>query len=509
MLFAPSAQKTLANVIRDYRQGELTNPPGGNLQTKELKYGHIYVQVINGSNLTFAPGDIVPLTGEGCNITNNAVYTIDNIPTAALFNETKNYFFVKNMQEEYDDSFMVEYRHAINVIPFGIAQDFITSRQAGQVQVDGFAWVPFEDIPELQSRRKYVILRRNSRHEGQPFLQAAADGTAEIIHIDDSTPCKEGFTWGLVKLGAQYRGSLSYMPEKVESTAPNARAFFQSRRIIEDRTSAFVHGDTGDIWSIYNDLNDSPFKKEFIFVTDHYDSEKRNFVRTQRIEDSDPSSWKTYLYIDRGTGKILSSFLDSEEELTAWPDFIKTHAGLKPFTGGFYPARCKSKTEIVVLGRTLQRSELFTREKNVDIWPGDEFYVHISNNNYNSYANDAFIGPYELVGCPKDDPVGTKTLSVDGSDDGRRLKRGWVFVSIHQKFKDTHPTTEWSPGTKIGVLTGGDHVFKSYISQHRHSNDGDVAYSDPGWDETSEIHLINVFENLGYWEKVEGGMTFD
>ena len=82
------------------------------------------------------------------------------------------------------------------------------------------------------------------------------------------------------------------------------------------------------------------------------------------------------------------------------------------------------------------------------------------------------------------------------------------MADIHKKFKETYPTTEESIGTKIGVLTGGHHTFTSFIYQHRHSDDGDVAHPDSGWDVTNEIHLINVFGTLGYWEKVEAGMTF-
>jgi|GEM_PF-2229821 len=509
MLFAQSAQKTLSDMIRDYRQGALTNPPGISSKTDLPGYGYIY-GITDSPYLSYAPGDIVPLITESPSPSENFPdHDLDDetYQNLALFGPTSQIFRVQDMPEEPSDLLQTEYNTPIEVYSFGIAKEYVSREQYGIIQVSGCAWVLFEDIPDLEIRRKFVVLRRNSRHGGKPFLQAAADGTAEIIRTDTTRKRDDGLTWGLVKLSIPYRGTLSACPEDIESMEPFKRVFCQHQT--EGRYSSnwneWKHQAIGEVWTVSGNLTPNvPFLTDYIMLIDYYDSEKKNFVRTKRVQELDSTSFSEYIYIDRDTGEITSHPIQHDElNLTQWPDFIKTYNYLQPFTGGIFPGKCISKDEIVVLGRTLPRSQLITKEENVDIWPGDYFYVRIFNKDPSGYFNF----PYELVHCPKDDPIGTKILTIDNCD-LKRLDRGWVFVDIHQKFKETYPTIEYSSGTKIGVLTGGNYSFNSYISHHRHSDDGDVAHSDPGWDSRSQIDLINVFGTLGYWEKVEVGMTF-
>ena len=483
MLFAPSAQKTLSDIIRDYRQGELTNPPaagtGADLPGPEHIYGITYGPE-GPAALTFAPGDIVPLITSDPSPTYELSADLDDeaYQTAALYGPSQKTFFLREMTEEKSDIYS-----PITVHQFGVAADFISPSQYGAVQVSGFVWVPFEDIPALQTPRKFVILRKNERHGGRPFLQAAADGTAEIIRTDTSRTREDGLTWGLIRLGTPYRGTLSRLPEDTESMEPFQRVFHKTQEEGEFSTdwNDWKTQSVGQIGGCSSDLN-AQFRSPRTYITpiDPYDAEKQNFVRIKRVQELDLSSLGDFIYIDRETGEIAASNHGNDERsLTQWPDYIDTPAGLQPFTGGIYPATCISKTEIVVLGRTLSRNELFTNERNVDIWPGDSVYVRVfMQDTYGSYC-----GPYELVHCPKDDPIGTKHVCF--GTEGRWIdgQRGWQYSSISENFRNSYPSA-------VGILVGERDINEVVDSAGE------------------RIPFKEVFTVIGCYEKVEEGMTF-
>lgn len=498
MLFATSAQKTLSDIIRDYRQGELTNPPaagtGADLPGPEHIFGITYGPS-GPTALKFAPGDIVPLITTGPSPTLGISADLDNeaYQTAALYGPSKKTFLLREMPEERSNIYA-----PITVRQFGVAVDFISPLQHGAVQVSGFVWVPFEDIPALQTPRKFVILRKNERHGGKPFLQAAADGTAEIIRTDTSRTREDGFTWGLIRLGTPYRGTLSRLPADTESMEPFQRVFHKTQEEGEYSTdwNDWKMQSVGQIGGCSSDLK-AQFRSPRTYITpiDPYDAEKQNFVRIKRVQELDLSSLGDFIYIDRETGEITASNHENDERsLTRWPDYIDTPAGLQPFTGGIYPATCISKTEIVVLGRTLSRNELFTNERDVDIWPGDSVYVRVFiQDTYGSYC-----GPYELVHCPKDDPTGTLHLYVGGGSKYMDGHRGWKYVDIKSTYTAQNPNA-------VGVLVG-NREFLPFTVHHKHQDSDDIAYIT---EDVSRVYFQEVFNQFGYFEKVEYGMEFN
>ncbi len=481
MLFAPSAQKTLSNIIRDYRQGALTNPPGLGSGNEVLGPGEILG--ITYGQLKFQPGEIVPLVTDAPTpgLSLPADITDEIYQQAAVFGPSKKTFYLREMEAESTNNTL-----SVKIVQFGVALDFISSSQYGAVQISGYVWVPFEDVPELETARKFVVLRKNTRYGGKQYLQAAADGVAEIIRTDTSRPREDGLTWGLIRLGTPYRGTLSRLPQMAENLEPQARVF---------RVQSIEDENVGKILSVSDDLKSQFAYPQYVIGLDYYDAQKQNFVQVKSVCDLDLSTHEKYIYVDRKTGIISSSALtNGETDVEQWPDYINIHGKAEPFRGGFFPAECTSKTEIVVLGRTLSRSQLTTKEHNVDIWPGDSLYVRIFNpDTYGSYCE-----PYELVHCPKDDPTGTRHLYVGGMAKYSDGHRGWKYVDLKNTWQAQNPNS-------IGVLVGNQD-FLPFTVHHKHQDSDDIAYLT---EDVSRVDFQEFFSQVGYFEKVEYGMEFN
>ena len=157
----------------------------------------------DSSSVSLQPGDIVPLKdfqyfGDDQR-DDDSTYTEKRIfgcsHRCGTFNNLTNF---------------TESSDKVTPIPFGIAKDFISSSLYGNVQVQGLAWALVEVIPQPTyphpENYRYVVLRINSRHDGKPFLQTAADGLAEIIHLGKTL--ENGMTWALLQLNHPYGGKL-------------------------------------------------------------------------------------------------------------------------------------------------------------------------------------------------------------------------------------------------------------------------------------------------------------
>ena len=450
MLFAGGHdKKTLTDVMRDYRAGILQKVTIPGIGTA---YDNCLLVKSGSSSVSLQPGDIVPLK-------DFQIFGDDHRDDDSTYSH-KRIFGCSDRCGIFDGlTSFSENAEAFTPIPFGIAKDFITSSQYGNVQVQGRVWALVEVIPMPSyphpDNYKYVVVRKNSRHDGKPFLQTAADGLAEVLQFGKTLA--NGMTWALIQLNHPYGGKLC--------TVKNASSNIDRSTLVYSNTSATFYDPlphcvyptctVDHIHPYYTNQDYHTVYDNYITLTTVPEIQTNNFIASDTPEYSNFFS---------GEKRVLEIY--QNRTFITNPGF-PTHVNILghsfPFTGGIFPAQFigqGNQAYFKIFGNEIPASQMGSHfgnwtsdPKALDLWNGDWVYVQITPATAENYFLNPSTTTFVIVSGPLDYRVGTIIPFIGTSYPNGLTSRGWEVMNWTNSF-----TSDIAVLKGNGALTVGNHT---------------------------------------------------
>ncbi len=417
MLFACGQdKKTLTDVMRDYRAGLLQKVeiPGWGTANENCLLVNAY-----SSNDTLSPGDIIPLKdfqffGDDQRLDD------DIYAERMLFGCSDRCGSFKNLSGFTEDPYK------FTPIPFGIAKDFVSYEIPGNVQVEGRCWVLIENLDsdyQITYQNRFVVLRKNSRHDGKPFLQTAPDGLAEVLYLGKTT--ESGLQWALIQLNHTYGETLCKVHEAtsdiskgtfIYSVGPSYSLTDFNPYLYQTATSAHHH----------------PF-----YLRNDYKLTYDNYVAIEKPETfSFNPSGKDFFHLYDVAPTGLSPYDNVTTTNPGLPTHVLVNTSLSPFPGGVFTASYynqSGETFFSIFGNKIPVSNATSAIPHLDIWHGDKVQVLLQPNDGEKIRFSPTSFHLHIVNGPTDLPVDSYIMALEGSY-GDLLSRGWQVQDWRSTF---------------------------------------------------------------------------
>ena len=478
---SPQDQKVFNDLSRDYRAGLLNKVeiPGIGTAAENC------LLVKSWSTDEVEPGQIVPLK-DFVYFGNDGRLSDEDYTQRMLFGVADRAGSFKNLSGYTEDDYV------FTPIPFGIARDFLSGDKFGNVQVEGRAWALVENLGhdyEVLSDNRFVVVRKNSRFDGNPFLQTAPDGLAEVLAWGKTT--QSGLQWALLQLNHSYGGKLHKIYQATQDLNVGRFVYAMEPHYTNQNLNPYL-------------LESANYNYHYpLYLLNSYSVTKDNYVSVERPNQYSYVSGNGF-YFHLFTDGIPTSLQLLENPLQTnpgHPTHIRLNHTLEPFPGGVFTAKYVKQNGdeyFTLFGNKIPVTNTTTilPPLALDLWNGDHVQVLLEPNAGEVFAFSNQYFALHIIDGPTDDPVGTYKMCIQGHE-GDLLNRGWEIYDWRDSFS-----------SDIAVLMGNGSLANHYhVHDFTYSTDTTPSIqSTTGQPDTNPITFDTPFR-INLLKKVTAGFT--